>query len=222
MSPLSKVYNEIYNDIISAKKPDMPFIIGINGIDTSGKSQFAKKLKGYLEEKGQRVQIIHIDDFHNPREIRYSGDNEVENYFFRSFNIKKLVDYLLRPIKKNKFLQEKLTLLNLQTDKYDIVKNYSVDKDTLVILEGVFIFREEIEPYLDYKVFIEIPIELCKERALQRDVPLYGEDILKKYDTKYIPTQKYYLEKFPPRKYADIIIENSDWNNPRVIFKSNS
>ena len=195
MSPLSKVYDEIYNYIISAKNADTPFIIGINGIDTSGKSQFAKSFKSYLEEKGQKVQIIHIDDFHNPREIRYSGDNELENYFFKSFNIKKLVDGLLNPIKKSRFLQEKLSLLNLQTDKYDIIRNYSIDKDTLVILEGVFLFREEIEPYLDYKVFIEIPMELCKERALHRDVPLYGEDVLKKYDTKYIPTQKYYLEK---------------------------
>lgn len=220
MCPLNKVFNEIYYDILSGKKSDSPFIIGINGIDTSGKSRFAKNLKKYLEEREQKVQIIHLDDFHNPKEIRYSGSNEMENYFFKSFNIEKLVYNLLKPIKRRKFLQEKFTLLNLKTNKYDIEKEYNIDKDTLVILEGVFIFRDEIEPSLDYKIFIEIPFELCKERALKRDVPLYGHEIIKKYDIKYIPTQKYYLEKFPPEKHADIIIENSDWNNPIVVFKS--
>ncbi len=219
MDSRDKVFHEIYMDILSSKKEGSPLIIGINGIDTSGKSEFSKSFEKYLKEKKQKVQLIHLDDFHNPRKIRYSGEDEIENYFFKSFDIKKLVNDLLKPIRNRKLLQKELTLLNLQTDKYDTVKDYSIDKETLVILEGVFIFREEIEKYLDYKIFIEIPIRLCKERAIQRDVPLYGEDILKKYDTKYIPTQKYYLEKFPPQKHADIIIENSHWNNPRVVFK---
>lgn len=218
MSLVDEIFDRIYKDLLAKIQVEQPLIIGVNGIDTSGKTVFSKKLEKYLKNKGYKVQLIHIDDFHNPREIRYSGENQVEKYFNRSFNLEFLVKKILKPIKDNGMLHDKFMLLNLETDKYDIEKQYKIDNNTIVILEGVFILREEIEPYLDYKIFIHVPFEQCKTRALKRDVPLHGNDILKKYDTKYIPTQKYYLDKYPPEKYVDIIIENSDWDKPRIVF----
>lgn len=212
-----EIFNKIYKDIKQLKQQDKSLVIGINGIDTSGKTEFARKFEYYLKEKSHKVQLIHIDDFLNPKKIRYYGNDEVDNYFNKSFDIKRLQENILIPIKTNNTLNKKLSLLNLESDKYDIEKKFNIDKETLVILEGVFLFREEIEPYLDYKVFIHIPFEQCKERAKRRDVPIHGEEVLRKYDTKYIPTQKYYLEKYPVEKYADIIIDNTDWNNPKVV-----
>lgn len=217
MNYINEIFNKIYKDIKQLKCEDKPLVIGINGIDTSGKTEFSRKLEVYLKEKSHKVQLIHIDDFLNPKKIRYCGKNEIENYFNRSFDIKRLQENILIPIKTKNTLHKKLTLLNVETDKYDIEKEFNIDKETFVILEGVFLFREGIEPYLDYKVFIDIPFEQCKERAKKRDVPLYGEEVLKKYDTKYIPTQKHYLQKYPVEKYADIIIDNTDWNNPKVV-----
>lgn len=215
----NEILDYIYKSSMSKKQVNEPLIIGVNGIDTSGKTVFSKNLETYLKVKGQKVQLIHIDDFHNPKEIRYSGENQIDNYYNRSFNVEFLVENILKPIKNNGILKDKLILLNLETNKHDIQKQYEVDKNTFVILEGVFILREEIEAYLDYKIFIHVPFEQCKIRALKRDVPVYGHAILEKYDTKYIPTQKYYLEKYPPEEYADIIIENTDWNNPIIIYK---
>ncbi|MGF7057471.1 hypothetical protein [Brassicibacter mesophilus] len=219
MSFTGEIFDYIYKNLISKKQVNKPLIVGINGIDTCGKTVFSKNLEKYLKDKGHEVQLTHIDDFHNPTEIRYSGKNQIENYYNRSFNVEFLVENILKPAKINGTLNDKFMLLNLETDKYDVEKQYRIDNNTFVILEGVFILREEIEPYLDYKIFIHVPFEQCKIRALERDVPVYGDDILKKYDTKYIPTQKYYLEKYPPEEYVDIIIENSDWNNPTIIFK---
>ncbi|MTI65602.1 MAG: hypothetical protein FH753_03285 [Firmicutes bacterium] len=214
-----EIFDYIYKGIKEKKQENKPIIIGINGIDTSGKTEFTNSLDTYLKKQKEKVQIIHIDDFHNPKKVRYSGKDEIENYFYKSFNINKLVNELLIPIKKKNYLHKKLRILNLETDKYDLEKKFLIDKDTLVILEGVFIFRKEIEPYLDYKVFIHIPFDECKKRVLKRDVPKHGKEILKKYDIKYIPTQKYYLKKYPTEKYSDIIIDNTDFNKPKVIFK---
>jgi len=78
-----------------------------------------------LEARNHKVQLIHIDDFHNSKKVRYSGKDEIDNYLYRSFNIKRLVEDILVPIKINKALYEKYKLLNLETDKYDIEKQYS-------------------------------------------------------------------------------------------------
>ncbi|WP_425448315.1 hypothetical protein [Dethiothermospora halolimnae] len=217
MDNITKVFQEIYINIKELNPIDRPCIIGVNGIDTSGKTEFAKKFKQYLEEKEHNVQIVHIDDFHNPKKVRYSGENQVGNYFNKSFDIKNLVENILVPIKEEGFLHTKLKLLDLGTDEYNIQKEFYIEKNTIVILEGVFIFREEIYPYLDYKIFIDIPLNECKRRAIERDVPLYGDEILEKYDTKYIPTQKYYFKKYPIKKYADVIIDNTNWDKPKIV-----
>ena len=201
---------------IKTKKNDKAFVVGISGIDTSGKTKFAEALRKFLISKNYRVQTINLDDFHNPKKVRYSGDNQADNYYNKSFNIKTIVEKLLIPIHQKSIFSAKLTLLNLHTDKYEIEKEFSFDQDTIVIFEGVFLFRKELSPYIDYKVFIEVPFEESKHRAEVRDVPIYGEEVLKKYDEKYLPAQKKYLDESPPSKIADMIIDNSNWEYPKV------
>jgi phosphoglycolate phosphatase len=50
-----------------------PFIVGINGIDASGKTVFSKELSRFLLRRGYRVQLIHVDDFHNAKNVATKG-----------------------------------------------------------------------------------------------------------------------------------------------------
>jgi uridine kinase len=102
--------------------------------------------------------------------------------------------------------------LNPMTDEYDNGKEYFFSPGTIAVLEGVFLFREELSPFTDYKIFLEISFEECLRRAQARD----SREIYSKYAEKYIPAQKKYLAAFPPEKNADMIIDNSDWQNPRI------
>lgn len=63
---------------------------------------------------------------------------------------------------------------------------------------------------------IDVAFEESKNRARIRDVPIYGEEVLKKYDEKYLPAQKKYLNGFPPSQIADMIIDNNNWEFPRI------
>ncbi|MDQ2088233.1 hypothetical protein RBH29_17555 [Herbivorax sp. ANBcel31] len=217
MDNVESLMKTLTNLILNQKNNGSPLVVGINGIDTSGKTMFSKKLKKHLQDMDCEVQIIHIDDFHNPKSIRYYGDDEVYNYFYKSFEYNRLISEILDPIKFEKKLFKKYMALNLETDKYDLERTYKVTSNTIVILEGVFILREEVRGFLDFSIFIYVPFEIVKERAIKRDVPKFGEEILEKYDKKYIPTQKKYLEMFPPEILADIIIDNQDWNNPMIV-----
>ena len=106
----------------------------------------------------------------------------------------------------------------MDSDNYSIHKEYSIDKDTVVILEGVFLFRKELASYVDYKVFLDISFEECKKRVKARDIKRFGKEIMEKYDKKYIPMQKKYLVEYPSNKWADIIINNSNWEFPRISY----
>ena len=71
------------------KKESRPIIAGINGIDGSGKSTFCLNLSDNLKVIGIHTQIISVDDFHNPKSIRYKNtQNLAESYFYDSFNFK--------------------------------------------------------------------------------------------------------------------------------------
>ena len=90
---------------------DTPFVIGVNGVDTSGKSQVTLALNTYLISRGYKTQVIHVDDFHNPRKIRLSGENEIDSYINHAFNLSLLKSELLAPIKNGNSVDKDLTLL---------------------------------------------------------------------------------------------------------------
>ena len=87
-----------------------------------------------------------------------------------------------------------------------------------MLFEGVFLLRKELSPYIDYKIFIDVPFEESKNRAKNRDIPKYGDVILRKYDEKYFPAQRKYLEDYPPSQIADMIVDNTNWEYPRVTY----
>jgi uridine kinase len=107
----------------------------------------------------------------------------------------------------------------LQSDKYEVQKQFSFDRDTIVLFEGVFLFRQELAAYLDYKIFIDIPFEESRRRADIRDVPIYGTGMLKRYEEKYWPAQRKYLAQYPPSQIADLVIDNTNWEYPVMKAK---
>ena len=213
------IFEKILAEVRKRKQKDKAFVVGISGIDVSGKTEFAASFEKFLISKNCRTQLISLDDFHNPRKVRYSGEDQAENYYQRGFDIKTIVEKLLIPVQRRGNFSVRLTLLDLLTDEYKRKKQFSFNQDTIVLFEGVFLFREEFSPHIDYKIFIEVPFEESKNRARVRDIPIYGAEVLERYDEKYLPAQRKYLDEYPPSKVADMIIDNSDWECPREIYR---
>ncbi len=210
------IFEKILQEINIRKPDDRAFVIGITGIDVSGKTKFAESLEKFLISRRYKTQVVNLDDFHNPQQIRYSGENQAENYYNRSFNIESIVNNLLIPLRQKDGFCVKLTLLDLHSDRYEVEREFYFSRNTIVVFEGVFLFRNELSSYIDYKVFLEIPFEESKGRAKLRDLPIYGQGILERYDEKYLPAQKKYLNEFPPLETADMIINNCSWEYPIV------
>lgn len=92
------IFEKMLEEIKGSKKQQGAFVVGISGIDVSGKTEFTKAFARFLVLKGYKVQVINLDDFHNPRRVRYLGESQAENYYARSFDIKTIVQRLLIPI----------------------------------------------------------------------------------------------------------------------------
>jgi uridine kinase len=211
------IFDRIKQEIQQRKLKPGAFVVGINGIDLSGKTEFTHTLADYLTANNFKVTVIHLDDFHYPRDYRNTGPNPVDNYWNRNFNLELLVQELLIPIREKKEYSINMTLLDLQSDKYEVQQQFSFDRDTIILFEGIFLFRKELAAYLDYKVFIDISFAESRRRAEIRDVPIYGAGMLQRYEEKYWPAQRKYLAQYPPLEIADLVIDNNKWEYPIII-----
>lgn len=204
--------------IIRSRPPEGPMVVGVTGIDASGKSAMTAMLAGELIRSELPVQIIQIDDFHRPRAERQYGDlPEPDKYYENTFDFARLKTEILTPIRDEGSLDVSITCLDLVADTWSVDRHFVVKEESIVLIDGLFLFRPEMSHFLDLIVFLDVTESTVLERANSRDVPVHGLGIITKYETKYLPAQRKYLEDFPPETNADVIIDNNDWSNPIVI-----
>lgn len=196
-----------------------PLIVGINGVDLSGKTCFAKGLSAFLRGRTCDTQVIHLDDFHHLAGIRREGEDEIKAYIKNAFNLDLLAEQVLDPVKDTGQIDITLNLLDLDSDKYTKRVRYRAGTQTVIILEGVLLFREPIDPFIDYRIYLDISFDEVLRRAEQRDVPKYGQGFLDKYRSKYIPIQQWYLDKYEPREMANMVIDNNDPDRPVILTR---
>ena len=214
------VFREMFKEVRGRRKNPRATVVGITGIDGSGKTEFAKAFGKYVFSKGWKVQMIHLDDFHCPKSVRYCkvvGGDDADRYYKRSFDISRIVDKLLLPIHNfGRPFYVDLPVFDLEANRIGDLKRYEFDRETIAVFEGVFLFRNEFAQYIDYMAFMYIPFEEGKERALRRD----GQEMLGKYMEKYYPAQLKYMRRYSPADHADIIIDNTDWEEPEIKKKN--
>ncbi len=202
------IYSKIETDVANLKKP---VVLGINGVDTSGKTFFAEDLGLYLKYRGYQIQLLHMDDFHNPKEIRYK-DTSPQGYIDYAFDLNRLQS-IITEIKENDSDKE-FYVLNLESNTYTKKLPIKTTRNTIIILEGVMLYRPPICSIIDYKIFLDINFDEVIKRATKRDVPKYGVEFLDKYRERYIPAQKIYLQSYRPKDICDLVIDNNDYNKP--------
>ena len=211
---------EIANAILKSKR-DVPLRVGIDGIDAAGKTFLANQIAAELSTQGATVVRASIDGFHNLKEIRYRrGNLSPEGYYYDSFNYQLLKETLLEPLGPDGNRRCRLKAFDFKTDREIHAEEVQATDESILVFEGVFLFRPELRRYWDFKIFVEISFETSLKRALERDLYLFGEqeEIIKRYREKYIPGQKIYREREQPQSLADIVIDNNDFTQSRIIL----
>ena len=205
------IYTHIDRGVSAIQKP---VVIGINGVDASGKTSLALGLNAYLRHRGFPTVLLHADDFHNPRAVRLA-DNSPEGYIKYAFDVQKM--YAVIQELKQGSIKLTVDLLDLDADTFTNKKVFETGRDTIIIVEGVLLFRPPLDGLFDYKVFIDVTFDEVLRRARERDVPRYGEGILTKYVDRYIPAQKIYLNEHTPKENSQLVIDNNDFLKPMMI-----
>lgn len=205
--------------ILEVRRMDRSLIVGIDGVDLSGKTSLAHELAEILCSRGEEAIIVHEDDFLQPPEVRYrQGEVSVAGFYYDFFDFHGLLQNLLLSVRSAKPVTYQLRS-NAPHHSHHRFLFYTIGLHDLVLVEGLFLLREELQGCLDLVIRLKIPSELVLERALARDVPALGshEYVRRHYEIQVLPAQAMYETLVDPDSLADIIIENSDVQMPIIL-----
>ena len=216
-----KLLNDLSERILKIRKPHSTRV-AIDGLDAAGKTALAFELGKVLLAKKQNIIRASIDGFHNPGYIRHKrGKDSPEGYFYDSFNYDALIENLLIPLDPDGNLEYKTSVFDFRTDSETHSPTQTAQQNSILLFDGVFLLRQELIDYWDYKIFVDVDFEESLRRATLRDKELFGSEApaRDRYLKRYIPGQKIYLKTVNPKTLADVVVKNNVPEKAMVCYK---
>ena len=180
-------------------------LVAIDGVDGSGKTTFAKSITAQLNAR--TAIVIHVDDFLNPPEIRHRrGRQSPEGFWLDSYDYDALERHVLDPLGpggSRRYRQRR------DSDAY----LHAAD-GAIVLVEGLFLHRDELAERWDYSIFLDAPFEETARRMNLRDGTNADPDHPSM--NRYVGGQRLYFAAAKPWTRADCVIDNSDSGMPRI------
>ncbi|MES5939247.1 MULTISPECIES: hypothetical protein [unclassified Bacillus cereus group] len=199
-----------------------PIRVGVSGITASGKTTFANELAEEIKKRGLPVTHASIDDFHNPRLIRYAqGKESARGYYEDAHDYIAFKERLLKPLGPNGNLQYETISHNLKTDIPVHNEPLLAQPNMVVIVDGTFLFKKDVEHLFDYKILVDTDFEIARKRGAERETEAFGsyEEAEKMFLNRYHAACKMYIDEHNPKECADVVFRNNNFDDPVVVFK---
>jgi uridine kinase len=213
---------EQLTDILVAVRRPHPVRVALDGVDAAGKTTLADALAPAIRRRGRPVIRASVDGFHRPRaERRRRGPESPEGYYHDSFDYPALRAHLLLPLGPGGDRQYRRAVFDFRTDSPVVAPPVAALADAILLCDGVFLLRPELDDCWDYRIFVAVDLAVALQRAVGRDQALFGgaEATRRRYLTRYIPGQQLYLRAVRPQERADAVVANDDPLHPGLLVR---
>jgi len=190
--------------------------VAVDGVDGAGKTTFADELAEVLVAASRAVVRAGVDDFHRVREQRYRrGRDSWEGFWLDSFDYPRLRSDLLDPLGPGGSGRYRPAVHDLGSDQVLDLPWCQAPPGTVLVLDGLFLHRDELAALWDLSVFLDVPFEVSAARLAQRDGS--DPDPAAPGLRRYVQAQRYYLATCDPRGRAALVVDNADLQRPRLV-----
>jgi len=171
-------------------------IVAVDGLDGSGKSRFAALLADACVADGVSATMLHVDDFRSA--IDFAGLDpaaEAALYYDKYFD---------------------LAALDARLAAFEAG---SAGDAELAIVEGVLTLRVPTVAARAALIVLAVSPEEARRRIIARDRAKGRSDqeIAHRIDRRYFPAHQRYRAEYDPDARAAAVIDNEDWQRPRVV-----
>jgi uridine kinase len=185
--------------------------VAIDGPDAAGKTTLADELARCITYRGRPVVRVSVDGFHQPEAVRRQrGPLSPDGYFHDSFDYAALRRLVLDPLGPGGDRRYRNAVFNYRHDVAHEVPARQADRRAVLLLDGVFLLREELRDCWEASIFVHVSPAESLRRALQRDIELFGtqEAVRERYERRYLPGQELYRTTARPHDAADVVMDN--------------
>jgi len=176
------------------------FVVGINGIDCSGKTTFAKAMSKYFSYYKIANNHLVIDTFNN---------SVIESETYQAY-----VSDSWHEEDLNKYYK---LIINYS----DAIRAVSESKKIypIVILEGIFIYKPQLADLFDLKIYLDIDISLGRKRFSKRRRLKQDKRPFDIYDKIWMLSHIKYDSEVQPKQISDLVIDYNDESKP-VLYRN--
>ncbi|MEU3370168.1 uridine kinase [Streptomyces sp. NPDC006711] len=191
-------------------------LVGIDGFTAAGKTSFGHELAERISAAGRPVLRATLDDFKKPWRDRHLYDRESgEGYYRNAYDYEAVKRLLLDPCRSSRATTCALCGIDPLTQRDHSSEVTPLGADSVLIVDGVFAFRPEINAYWDFRVWLRVDAELSVRRGAERDQDWAGAETL--HRTRYLAAERVHLREVDPLPMMDVVIDNSVFARPRVV-----
>ncbi|HEX6246810.1 MAG TPA: uridine kinase [Nocardioidaceae bacterium] len=194
-----------------------PVLVAVDGVDGAGKTTFADELAEVVRESGRFAEVVRasVDGFHHPRAHRHALGRTGETFWSRSFDYPALLRELVAPWRAGPGSSYRVAVRDVEADRALDLPPAVVPARGLLVVDGIFLQRDELHGLWDLAVFLDVPFAVSVSRMARRDGSV--DDPEHPDQARYVEGQRIYLTACDPRSRADVVVDNADLAAPRII-----
>lgn len=188
-------------------------LVGIDGVDGSGRATFADDIAAMVTECGTSVIRISLKKYLNPQSVRYAqGRTSPRGFYEDSYDYQKFHDEVLEPLGREGSGRYRTAAYDLASESPVQSPYLIAPDDVVVIIDGTFLHRREFatsrtSKVWDFSVWLDVPFEEAYRRLHDREG--LSADPHDPSNARYYEGQLLYQRECRPEEKADLVIENS-------------
>ena len=203
---------------VAGFEPGRRIRIAIDGVDGAGKTTLADALAPLVAAKGRPVIRASVDDFHNPRSIRYArGRHSPDGFYLDSYDYDSFYRLLLEPLSVEGSGEYAAKRFDLDNDRPFDLHLQQAEPAAALIVDGIFLHRRELRRCWDLSIFLKVDFDISLPRGAARGQGADAIDPDSPSHQRYVGGQRRYLAECDPEQQADIVIDYSDLQAPVVL-----
>lgn len=201
-------------DELVALLPGRRIAVAIDGVDGAGKTVLADQLAEVIG-RARHVLRVSIDGFHRPRAERYRHGRGPESFYEDSYDYDAFRAAVVEPFRTGQPVTPAVN--DVVGDRRLDLPAEPVGDTTMLLVDGIFLQRPELEGVWDAVVFVDVPFEISVPRGNARFGEDHDPDPHASTNRRYVEGQRLYLTRTRPRERATWVLDNTDLDRPVLL-----
>ncbi len=191
-----------------ALSPQHALLVGISGIDASGKGFVTTRIAESLQKRGIKLAVISADGWLNLPHVRFHQQDLAKHFYESAIRFDEMFERVILPLRgtRNVNVESDFTEETATTFRKH---RYAFRNIDIILLEGIFLFKPAYRHHFDLTAWVHCSFGTALKRAIARcQEGLPPAETIRAFTTIYFPAQRIHFTRDNPQAAADFIIQN--------------